>query len=372
MRPFEVISADDHIFEPPIIADLIPGHMRDIAPKPVYSDQGDGWIIRPNDDPILIGGAARADKTPDEVWTTVVTFENIARGAFDPAARVKDLDRDGIGASVLYPQVMRHGLRRCVNAEVRAAVARAYNEWIATFDYFDRERFVGLAVLPQLDDGEEVIQIMREARANGLRGAWLTMASDGKPLHHPDFEQFWAVAAELELPISLHIDPHLTPFARAMAPEHRELLGSRDTYTTLAGVSLGEQLGHLILSGLLDRHPQLRIVLAESGVGWIPYVLDRMDDVWVHNKGAARSKNTRLPSETAKAQVYATFEQDKVGMLTRHIWGVDNVMWASDYPHMFSTFPESQAAIEQLFEGIPEDEKDKMVSSNVARLYQLA
>jgi predicted TIM-barrel fold metal-dependent hydrolase len=213
---------------------------------------------------------------------------------------------------------------------------------------------------------------MRDARAQGSRGAWLTMTADGTPLHHPDYEDFWAAAAELEMPISLHIDPHITPFTRAMPTEHRSLVGIRATNTALAGMALGEQLGHLIFSGVFDRYPKLRVVLAESGVGWISYVLDRMDDVWIRVRGMGDTRNERLPSEIASAQVYATFERDQAALLTRELWGVDNIMWASDYPHMFSTFPESQAAIEQLFGGVSAEEKHKMVCGNVAELYQLA
>jgi predicted TIM-barrel fold metal-dependent hydrolase len=370
-RTYRVFSADDHIYEPPHIFDELPKHLRDIAPQPVKTDQGDGWRIKPGDPPMLIGGAARAAKSVDEVWTTTVTFENMAAGAYEPAARVIDLELDGVDAQVLYPQIMRHGLRRCATAEVRAAVARTYNAWIVSFDRFDASRFVGLAVLPPLDDGDEVIDILREARSLGLRGAWLTLSDSGKPIHHPDFEHFWATAAELDLPISLHMDPLTSPFDRAIPTEYRTLSGIRETSISLAGVALGEQLGHLIFSGMFDRYPQLRVVLAESGVGWIPYLLDHMDDTWLRFRGLDRTRNERAPSDIAHAQVYATFERDLSGILTRSIWGVDNMMWASDYPHLTSTFPDSHEAIERLFGMVTPEERDKMTCTTVAGLYGL-
>src|SRR4051794_34533203 len=237
MSMYDVISADDHIVEPPQMFETIPKHLREIAPTTVSTDKGDGWVITPGSTPILVGAGARASKTVDEVWSSTITFDNMAPGAFDPKARVADLDLDGVDAQVLYPQFMRHGLRQCVNAEVRAATARAYNSWILSFDQFDASRFGGLAVLPQLGDGPEVITIMREARDLGLRGAWLTMSDSGKPLHHPDFEDFWATAADLRIPISLHIDGFVSPFSRALSDEYRELPGVKETILSLSGVA---------------------------------------------------------------------------------------------------------------------------------------
>jgi predicted TIM-barrel fold metal-dependent hydrolase len=367
-----VISADDHIVEPPGIFDSIPNGLRALAPQPVKTDQGDGWQIRPDLPPMLIAGGARASKTPDEVWTSILTFDNMAPGAFDPAARVLDMDLDGVDAQVLYPQLMRHGLRGGPNPAVRAAVARAYNEWIATFDKFDPARFVGLAVLPPLSDGEEVIEILREARGLGLRGAWVTLDESGKPVHHPDYDGFWAQAAALKMPISLHVDPNTSAFGRSLPTQFRDLPGITATNISLAGLALGEQMCHLIFSGIFDKYPDLRVVLAESGAGWIPYVVERIDDIYVRLKGTGTVLNERAPSEIARAQIYATFERDPVAVLARDIWGSDNIMWASDYPHLTSTFPESARIISTIFDGVPTEDKQKMVCDNVSCLYRLS
>jgi hypothetical protein len=190
MPQYDVISADDHIFEPPHAFDSIPRRLKAYAPKPVSTEQGDGWQVTPREPPMMIGLAARAEKSVDEAWTVRATFDNMAAGAYDPQARIADMELDGVDAQVLYPELMRHGLRKFETAEIRGAVARAYNEWISTFDAFDPNRYVGLAVLPPLDDGPDVTRVLHEARGLGLRGAFLTMADEGRPIHHPDSEQF--------------------------------------------------------------------------------------------------------------------------------------------------------------------------------------
>jgi predicted TIM-barrel fold metal-dependent hydrolase len=385
MRVYEVISADDHIVEPPVVFERLPKHLKGVAPQFVHTPKGDGWIPAPGAQPFLIGLGARTvlvtggareskslDQSVEDVKDVPVTMENMAAGAYDPATRIADLDIDGVDAQVLYSQFMRHCLHRLANAEVRAAVARSYNEWIHTFDEYAPDRFRGLAVLPQLDDGDEVIQILSEASKLGLQGAWLTMTDGGKPLHHPDFERFWATAAELEMPISVHIDGQLNPFNRAMPPDYRGLPGTMLTNMCLSGVALGEVMGHLLFSGMFDKWPGLRVVLAEAGAGWIPYVIDRMDDLWPRFRPMGVAKNSRFPSEIAREQVFATIERDHSAVLTRHMWGLNNVMWASDYPHLNASWPHSRAVIKELFGELPEAESHKLVCGNVAKLYGFA
>jgi predicted TIM-barrel fold metal-dependent hydrolase len=171
------------------------------------------------------------------------------------------------------------------------------------------------------------------------------------------------------MPISLHIDAAVSAFGRATPAQYADLPGMFETQLALAGPALGEQLCHLMFSGLFDRYPELPVVLAESGVGWIPYLIDRLDDMSMRMRGAGRMRNERAPSEIARTQVFATFERDHAGMLTRSMWGVDNVMWASDYPHLNSTFPESRRVLDELFEDVPDSERRKMTCDTVAELY---
>ena len=125
----------------------------------------------------------------------------------------------------------------------------------------------------------------------------------------------------------------------------------------------------LVASGALERHPDLKFVLVEGGVGWLAWVLQTMDEMQLKRHMWAEPKLNMKPSEYFHRQGYATFGDDRVGLMTRYVIGVENLMWGSDYPHDEGTFPHSREVIERTFKGIPEDEKRKMVGENAARLY---
>ena len=138
MQALTIFSADDHIVEPPELFDSMPDRVKPMAPRVVRTDDGDGWVVKPGDNPILVtGGLARKSRVlGNDWWSRTFSFENIDRGAFDPGPRLEDMDLDGVDGHVLYPQMLRNGLRDCVNPEVRAVVARAYNHWIVSFDHY--------------------------------------------------------------------------------------------------------------------------------------------------------------------------------------------------------------------------------------------
>jgi predicted TIM-barrel fold metal-dependent hydrolase len=137
-------------------------------------------------------------------------------------------------------------------------------------------------------------------------------------------------------------------------------------------LKLDEVFSWTIFNGILERHPRLRVVMAESGIGWIPNLIERMEGVYdQYPNQAARSGLRRRPREQFASQVYVTFEKDPVGVeLTPRI-GANNVMWASDYPHGESTFPHSRRAIEEGLAGLDPEIRAKVVSENAARLHRI-
>jgi len=130
-------------------------------------------------------------------------------------------------------------------------------------------------------------------------------------------------------------------------------------------------LGHIIFSGVLDRFPRLKIVNVEHGLSWIPYYAQRMDDNYTdfHAFTPYRFKGSTLPSDFMRTNVFHSFQDDHLGIILRDYIGVDNILWASDYPHAESTFPKSQEILDKILEGVPEDEVSKIVAENCAKLY---
>ena len=152
----------------------------------------------------------------------------------------------------------------------------------------------------------------------------------------------------------------------ALAPRSWEMAA----FAAVGPIQLDEPLAIMIFSGALERNPGLRLVLAESGVGWLPYFVARMDAE--AEKHVAHATDYRLrskPSEVFHSQVLATFEEEPLGPTLIPLVGADNCMWASDYPHPDSTFPRSREAIERAFDGLGEGAVGKVTSANCARLY---
>jgi predicted TIM-barrel fold metal-dependent hydrolase len=143
-------------------------------------------------------------------------------------------------------------------------------------------------------------------------------------------------------------------------------------FSAVAPMQLDEPLAVMIFGGILDRNPSFQLVLAEAGVGWLPYFVARMDASFKkHSKTSGFTADQRLPSEIFRAQVYATFEEEPLGTALLPLLGSDNIMWASDYPHTDSTFPWSRKAVDELAEALPDDAVRKVVGENCKRLYRL-
>src|SRR5262249_16815659 len=131
-----------------------------------------------------------------------------------------------------------------------------------------------------------------------------------------------------------------------------------------------EPLAIMIFSGALERHPGFTLVLAESGVGWLPYFLARMDLEWEALREQLDYAPSIPPSELFRRQVFATFEEESIAAEMIPMLGADFCMWASDYPHTDSTFPDSRAAIEESFGALSGDDRRKITATNCAQLYR--
>ena len=209
----------------------------------------------------------------------------------------------------------------------------------------------------------------------GFRTISLPVSVPALPYSRPEYEPFWATVEEMRLPVAFHV------FTRSEAKEKETQLKD-----------LGEQFSHgedliemvlgmaeamspvsmLIASGVLQRHPELKFVLVECGIGWLAWFLYAMDEICHKRHMWQRPKLEMLPSEFFKRQGYITFGDDPIGLKNRDVTGVDCLMWGSDYPHDEGTFPHSREVIGRIFGNISEDEKRKMVGGNAADLYGLS
>jgi predicted TIM-barrel fold metal-dependent hydrolase len=368
-----MISADSHINEPPDLwLERIQPDLVERAPRVVPSDAGDAWQVRPDVAARPVGTSAVAGLRPEQYLVEPVTYKTMRPGSFDPVARLEDMDEDGIAAEVLYPGIGR-SLDQFADPEVRLVCARIYNDWIAAFQDHDPRRLVGLAIIPPLEDGvESAAEELRRSASIGLHGAFLALLGPDSPTSDPSNDPFWAAAAETGLPISLHVGSgkfHLRFGISATSGQSADAPGAREARVAMVPMLLGEQIAMLIFGGVFERHPGLRIVIAESGIGWIPYFLSRLESIYDRHRHYMRSALSARPAEVFREHFFATFQEDVPGLRLRDVIGVANVMWASDYPHTDTTWPHSRQVVERDFAGVPDAERDLITSRNCADLY---
>jgi predicted TIM-barrel fold metal-dependent hydrolase len=282
----------------------------------------------------------------------------------DPDLRIKDQDRDGVQAEVLYG-ILGAAQRMMSDPDAVTEVMRIYNEWLDGFCKTHPERFAGIASIPNHDIDAAVREVGRVAKRGGVRGIEVSKTHDMKPLNDPYWNPLWAVAAEAGLPVHFHTIGTKRPDFSGMAPlQARQAFAIHITGFQLA---MGWTLMEILYGGVLEAHPKLKVVIGESGIGWIPYLLDHMDLEW---EDQFRDLTLKMkPSEYWRRQCLATYQSDKVGTRLLDLLGEENVMWGSDFPHPDGVWPDSQDFIRKELGHLPAATRHKVVCGNAAALY---
>ena len=289
----------------------------------------------------------------------------------DPVLRRQDQERDGVVCEVIYGIL---GLSKGLTGgsglrdpELVHVVYHAYNDFISEFNAQAPKAFCGLGCIPN----HHVKAAVEEAKycvEQGLKGAAFVAWTPEYPIWHEHWEPLWSVAEEMGLIISPHVFEGGASIVDKMGGD--DVPGPKGAWLVVSPMQLDEVLTSMVFSGIPERHPNLKIVLGESGIGWLPYVLERMDYTY-EDRLTDHITLSLKPSEYFQRQIYATFQKDAIGIRMMGEIAPDNVMWASDYPHRDGTWPESQQAIEEQFAGVDETLKRKMLWENVVNLYGL-
>jgi predicted TIM-barrel fold metal-dependent hydrolase len=380
---YKVISADSHIVEPPHLWEKwLPPEFRKYAPKLVKDPEGgDAWQYGEGIPAAPIGLVAvrrgRKYSDPDYKWTGL-KMKDMQQGAFFGETRLKEQDEDGISAEVLYSPVraathfMAPG-----NNEIALAGVQAYNNWLQKeFCAPDPKRLIGLALIPNIGL-EGAIAELRRTKEMGMKGcAIMAWPSGGKNLSRND-DPFWAEAEKLGIPVSIHVRLAGKEGLKAAGSSGSLASKEAEVVNPLVGMSTGavadapKLMAEMIYSGMFDRFPKLQFVFGEVNVGWVPEVLESMDDHYNRDKIWTHTELKRMPSTYWKTNFAATFIIDKFGIKNRHEMGVDTIMFSTDYPHHRCDFGETQRIIEEHMKGVSPDERAKMLAGNAARVYKL-
>jgi predicted TIM-barrel fold metal-dependent hydrolase len=367
-----IISADDHLQEPPDLwTTRLPKSLRERGPRVIrLQDGSDAWAVE-GAQPRPFGILVQAGKKHEEKKDSGLTWADVPKGAWDPDARVADMDLDRIEATFLYPNV---GLDFFM-AQVKLApdligpVCRAYNDYLSEWCVTHRKRLFGCGLVPCDNVDEAVAELKHIAKLPNMKGALIPVIPPGEDWNHPKYEPIWQTAEDLGVIISIHAGR-----ARGL-PQRNDIYkmpGGALIYMQLGRLSIMETFAYLFWSGVFERHPKLKFVSVEGDIGWLPWFADRGDGVIKRHAGWAGQKMEHPPRYWFGRSFFATFEEDIPGIKLRHDIGIEALMWASDYPHSATTWPESAKSIEETFVGVPEPELRKIVHDNAAKLYGIA
>jgi predicted TIM-barrel fold metal-dependent hydrolase len=373
MASYTLISADSHFVEPPKMwAERLDQKFRDRAPRAVKLEGKPGeYLVCDDMAPTPVAAFFSAGVPPQEMAEFMKRgFDEAPKAVHDPAERLKDQDRDNVSAEVIYTS-MGMPLFGLEDAELRAACFRAFNDWATDYCQYDLKRLVPLGLIT-LEDIPAAVAELERIKRRGMAGAmiWGEAPTD-HPYSHPDYDPFWAAAQDLEMSLSLHI---LTGAKGTAGHASKVLNPNMKGVEFMTGVismihPIERSLTALIIGGVLERYPRLKIVSAENDVAWIPFFLYRIDKYAA--RGISTVKLPMKPSDYVKRQVYATFINDPVFMNLLEFYPADNIMWSSDYPHGQATFPRSQDYVSEHLSKVAEPDRRKIVRDTAAKLYNL-
>lgn len=377
---YKIVDSDAHMIEPvDLWQQRVDGRFRERAPRLVKDPDGQTGMylvtegILPTNVALAYGSNRNLDK--DMLASGVPTLE----GGWDPAARIKDMEVDGVDAAVLYP-TFPIGFFNLEDVDLQNECFRVYNDWLAEFCAYDPRRFAGLALISLLDIERGTRELERCGRM-GLKGAIIWASPpEREPFLSPNYDRFWAAAQELSMPLSLHLGTGRGKTGLSTRNQPGKDSGKIEFTTNywvakLAGqeFEIKESILRLLFGGILERFPGLKIVSAENEIAWIPSLLQRADHIYARMQKLMPAPITMQPSQYFQRQCYATFIEDPIGVKSYHLWDiVDNIMWSTDYPHPAATWPHSQEILARDFDGVPEEDKRKIISENAAKLYHFA
>jgi predicted TIM-barrel fold metal-dependent hydrolase len=376
-----IIDVDTHITEPgDLWTSRLPKKYHDLGPRLLRDPETevDVWHIGKHSPVVPVGFTAVAG-WPEPFPEAPRNMDEVPPAAYDATARLAYMDSLGIWAMGLYPNVGGFGSQAFLklgDPELMLACVRAYNDFLLDWISPDPKRFIPIMATPFWDVEATVAEIQRSAKL-GHKGILFTgePQTHGQPiLGNKHWDPVWACAQDVDLPISFHIGTG--GFEDGFSPERLEHLGvgSCNVYTAVSlFLDNGRQITDLLLSGVLPRFPKLRFVSVESGIGFIPFILEAADYSFEYSQiRRHRPEFKMLPSEYFARQVYGCyfFEELAPQRLLDRI-GVDNVMFETDYPHPVCLYGNVREKIEAALGDAEPEVRRKLLFDNAAKLYNV-
>jgi predicted TIM-barrel fold metal-dependent hydrolase len=380
-----IIDADSHWSEPPdLFTRLAPPEYRDRMPR-VETIEGmptwvfEGQVLGPCTAAGVIGRDGKKESA--DIALNHWGHEMIHVGAYDPVVRLEVLDECGIDAQVIFPNTIGLGGQYLGMVEDDALcrlVIELYNDRMAEIQAESGNRLLGMPLMPAWD----VATCVAEAKRVGALGArGVNMTCDPQDLGAPDlaspaWDPFWEACTENELPVHFHIGASATAmgFYGQYPWESHPINTKLAIGGTLLFIGNARVVTNAILSGIFDRHPDLKMVSVESGVGWIPFILETLDYEMAENAPDELARMKKMPSEYFRSNFYATFwfenNRNKLPELIEAV-GADSILFETDFPHPTCLYPNPLASVEAKMATIAPEARKKIYGENARALYRL-
>jgi len=378
----KIIDADTHLSEPHNLwTSRAPARLKDRVPRVVTVDGKRRWVI---DDNIPLSESAspisviRKDGSKSHSldffnWQ----IEDVHAGSYNTAARLKVMDESNIFAQIVYPNVMGFGGQNAakVDAELRVASIQIFNDAMAELQAESNARIYPMALLPWWDVELSAAEAER-THALGLRGVNINSDPHDHPglpdLGSPHWDRLWETCAGLNLPVNFHIGAsdstmawHTSTYWPSEPVDVQFAISSTSLFMGNARV-----MANLLLCGILDRHPAIKFVSVESGIGWIPFLLETIEYQLAENGAAVKFALT--PAEYFERNIWSSFwfERRNIADSVRQV-GPDKVMFETDFPHPTCLFPDPLGHAASGLASLDRETRCKVLSGNAAKLYNI-
>jgi len=358
-----VISADSHISEVEDCFKDIDPAFKDRRPRQTY-DEKRGAILEIPDLGIKVpmGIICTAGRSPEDI-AKPVDWHELHPAGHDPKERLKIQDEEGVAAELLYPSL---GMVLCNHPDIhyKKACFDAYNRWLAEFCETDSQRLIGVPIL-SMRTPEEAVDELRAAKAQGFRAVMLPGDPEIEDYDHELYDAFWSACEDINMPVSFHI---LTTKDGIL----ERVRGSRLVHQIVTVRGIQNIMLLLILGGVFDRHPKLNVVCVESDAGWVPHFKFRMDHAYERHRFHLQAETLQqMPSTYFENNIFVTFQDDYSVKHVQSGLNMQRVMWATDFPHSDGTYPHSRQIIEEVTQGMTENDKRDLLYNNAADLYDI-
>ncbi len=371
MHDLILISVDDHVIEPPGMFERhLPARFKDRAPRLITTETGaDAWSfdgkLIPN-----FGLNAVVGRPPEEYGMEPTSYSQIRKGTYDVKARIDDMNADGVLASICFPTFPHFAGNRLFDAndkQLARAVISAYNDWhIDEWCAAAPGRFIPLAILPLWDVQASVDELKRVA-AKGCRTITFpdNPVAVGLPsIHMGYWDPLWAAAVEYQIVISSHI-------GSGNQATHSSMESPIDAWIVTMPMAISGAAADWLFSPIFKKFPDLKLSLAEGGIGWIPYLLERANFVYRHHKAWTNADfGELLPSELFQRNFLTCFIEDKFGLHSTDFLNMDMVCWECDYPHSDCVWPHSPEIVWDSVKHLSRELIDKVTHLNAMREFR--